>query len=113
MPEDDQSPEERRRSPRAAVDLQVGLRFDSVQQFLSACAGDISEGGMYVRLPGGKHQVGQTVALRFDAGTERIVQGTARVVRVDEAGIALQFLELDENARRLVEMIVRIKLAAG
>ncbi len=110
-PEND--PNDRRRSPRASIDLQVGLRFDSVQHFLSACAGDISEGGMFVRVPGAQHEVGQRVWLRFDAGKERIVQGSARVVRVEPAGIALEFLELDETSRKLVEMIVRIQLAAG
>ena len=106
--------DDRRRSPRAAVaDLPVGLRFDSVQHFLSAYAGDISEGGMFVRMEKPQHVLGQTVTLRFDAGRERIVQGTAKVVRVDESGIGLQFVELDETSRKLVEMIVRIKLAAG
>ncbi len=110
----DDNQDERRRSPRApAEDLQVGLRFDSVQQFLSAYAGDISEGGMYVRLTPAGHEVGQVVTLRFDAGKERIVQGTARIARVDAGGIGLEFLELDETGRKLVEMIVRIKLAAG
>lgn len=91
----------------------MGLRFDSVQHFLSAYAGDISEGGMFVRMENPCHEIGQTVALRFDAGKERIVHGTARIVRVDETGIGLQFVELDDLSRRLVEMIVRIKLAAG
>jgi hypothetical protein len=107
------SSDERRRSPRAQVDLQVGLRFDSVQQFLRACAGDISETGMFVRIKNPQHEVGQTVTLRFDAGKERIVHGTARVARVVASGIGLEFIDLDETSRRLVEMIVRIKLAAG
>jgi Tfp pilus assembly protein PilZ len=112
--DDDQTPDDRRRSPRAPVaDLQVGLRFDSVQQFLSAYAGDISEGGMFVRMEKPQHKLGETVTLRFEAGKERIVQGTARIVRVDASGIGLQFVELDETSRKLVEMIVRIKLAAG
>jgi len=51
--------------------------------------------------------------LRFEAGKERIVQGTARIARVIETGIGLEFVELDETGRKLVEMIVRIKLAAG
>ena len=117
-PDDDQpeSPaaDERRRSPRAPVEgLQVSLRFDSVQQFLSAYAGDISEGGMFVRMTDARHEVGQTLSLRFDAGKERIVQGTARIVRIDETGIALQFVELDDTSRKLIEMIIRIQLAAG
>jgi Tfp pilus assembly protein PilZ len=109
----DDNQDDRRRSPRAPVELQVGLRFDSVQHFLSAYAGDVSEGGMFVRIQNPRHQIGQTVVLRFEAGKERIVQGTARIVRVDSTGIGLQFVELDETSRKLVEMIVRIKLAAG
>ena len=114
-PDDPQTPDDRRRSPRAALDdLQVGLRFDSVQQFLSAHAGDISEGGMFVRMDNPQqHEVGQTVTLRFEAGKERIVQGTARIARVDKDGIGLQFIDLDATSRKLIEMIVRIQLAAG
>ena len=108
---DDQ--EERRRHPRAPVDLQVRLRFPSVQQFLAACAGDISEGGMFIRGDAIPHQVGEVVTLQFNAGSERIVNGTARVVRADAQGIGVEFVDLDETSRKVVEMIVRIKLAAG
>ncbi len=104
---------ERRRHPRASVELRVGLQFRSVQQFLSAYAGDISESGMFIRLEGVQHEPGEVVTLQFDAGTERIVQGTARVVRVEPAGIGVEFVELDELSRKVIEMIVRIKLAAG
>jgi len=108
---DDQ--DERRRHPRASVDLTVNLEFLSVQQFLSACAGDVSESGMFIRTDRPGLSVGDVVKLQFDAGKERIVQGSARVVRVDPAGIGVEFVQLDETARRVVEMIVRIKLAAG
>lgn len=108
---DDQ--EDRRRHRRAPVDLQVSLRFPSVQQFLSACAGDISESGMFIRTGGEGHQVGELVTLQFNAAQERIVHGTARVVRIDAGGIGVEFVELDDTSRRLIEMIVRIKLAAG
>lgn len=116
------SGEERRRHPRAPIELEVDLQFESVQHFLSAHAEDISESGMFIRgwetTPDGKpREIGQTLSLRFDAGSERIVQGTARVVRVvrktdgGEPGIGLQFVELDPQSRRLIEAIVRIKLA--
>ena len=108
---DDQ--EERRRHQRAPVDLRVSLRFPSVQQFLSAYAGDVSEGGMFIRLENPQHRVGEVVTLQFDAGKERIVHGTARIVRIDPAGIGVEFVELDFVSQQLVEMIVRIKLAAG
>ncbi len=110
---DDDNGDDRRQSPRAAGGLPVRLSFESVQQFLSAYAGDISEGGMFVRIDKPQHALGETVTLRFEAGKERIVQGTAKVVRVDSEGIGLQFVELDDTSRKLVEMIVRIKLAAG
>ena len=56
--------EERRRHPRAQIELQVELRFDSVQHFLSASAEDISESGMFIRgweatADGTPHEVGQ------------------------------------------------------
>jgi PilZ domain len=108
--------EENRRHPRAQVDLQVSLRFSSVQQFLSAHAGNVSESGMFIEgnyLGDASHEVGQVVVLRFEAGKERIVHGKARIARADESGIGLEFIELDETSRKLIEMIVRIKLAAG
>ena len=122
VPKEPETPEsgddERRRKPRAPVDLQVSLRFPSVQEFLSAYAGDISETGMFIRTAE-PHQVGELITLRFDAGKERIVQGTARIARIVDGehpadrGIGVEFVELDDTSRRLIEMIVRIKLAAG
>lgn len=100
----------------------MSLRFGSVQQFLSAYAGDISETGMFIRGAGEAgvpREVGQLVTLHFEAGKERIVQGTARIARVvngadgSEPGIGVEFVELDESSRKLIEMIIRIKLAAG
>ena len=92
-----------------------------MQQFLSAHAGDISESGMFIRgwvsnEDGSPRELGQIVVLRFSAGEERLVQGTARVVRLvasPEPGIAVEFVDLDPTSRKLVEMIVRIQLAAG
>ena len=113
--------EERRRHPRAPVDLLVGLKFESVQQFLAVYAEDLSESGMFLRSEhaGPLREVGQTVELRFDAGNRRIVEGRARVVRVLEpgapgapGGIAIEFVDLDPVSRKLIEAIVRIKLAA-
>jgi len=114
--------EERRRHPRAPVDLLDGVKFESVQQFLAVYAEDISESGMFLRSEhaGPLRQVGEILELRFDAGSRRIVEGRARVVRVLEpstagqpGGIAIEFVELDPVSRKLVEAIVRIKLASG
>ena len=68
---------------------------------------------MFIRTAAADHQVGELVTLQFSAGQERIVQGKARVVRCDPTGLGVEFIELDGTARKLIEMIVRIKLAAG
>jgi hypothetical protein len=115
------SEEERRRHPRAPVDLLVGVKFESVQHFLAVYAEDLSESGMFLRSEhaGPLREPGETIELRFDAGNRRIVEGRARVVRVLEpsapgkpGGIAIEFVDLDPVSRKLVEAIVRIKLAA-
>lgn len=111
----------RRRFPRARIDLIVSLRFDSVQEFMDAKAEDISVGGMFLRSehagPGGQlRSVGQLLVLKFDAGSQRVVEGLGRVVRVvtpDEpgmvAGVGVEFLDLDERSRALIEAIIAIK----
>jgi c-di-GMP-binding flagellar brake protein YcgR len=117
----DDTGDERRRHPRAPIDLQVSVRFYSVQEFLSAHAGDISESGMFIRggdlnADGTPRQVGDVVSLRLDAGGDQVAAGTARIVRVvhgQESGIGVEFVDLDPRIRRLIEMIIRIKLAAG
>jgi len=97
------------------------VKFDSVQHFLAVYAEDLSESGMFLRSEhaGPLREAGQTLELRFDAGNRRIVEGRARVVRVLEpgapgnpCGIAIEFIDLDPASRRLIEAIVRIKLAA-
>jgi hypothetical protein len=117
---DDTIPD-KRRHPRAELDLSVSLRFPSVQEFLSVYAGDVSESGMFIRgweegVDGKPRSIGELVVLRFEAGEEQIVQGTARIVRIvqgKESGIGVEFVDLDATSKRLIEMIVRIKLAAG
>jgi c-di-GMP-binding flagellar brake protein YcgR len=115
----------RRRFPRAQVDLAVRLQFESVQQFMDATAEDLSVGGMFLRSqevgPDGLlRAVGEVMRLQFDAGGRRMVEGTCRVVRVvpshepgQPPGVGIEFVELDETGRRLIEAILAIKLAHG
>ena len=116
--------EEKRRWPRAPVELAVRMRFESVREFLDATAEDLSVGGMFLRSqhfgPGGQlREIGEVLALQFDAGNRRVVEGLGRVVRVIGPGapgvvpgVGIEFVELDEAGRRLIEAIVQIKLAA-
>ena len=115
--------EEKRRFPRATVDLSVQVKFGSVQEFLNATAEDLSVGGMFLRSshfgePGLQRPMGSLIALQFHAGDRRVVQGVGKVVRVILPGVAgvapgvgVEFVELDETSRKLVAAIVDIKLA--
>jgi c-di-GMP-binding flagellar brake protein YcgR len=113
--------EEKRRHPRASVQLSVQLRFGTVQEFLNATAEDLSVSGIFLRShhfeEGTSHEAGQLVTLQFEAGSRRMVQGVGKVVRVVHAqpgvepGVAVEFLELDETSQKLVAAIVAIKLA--
>jgi len=110
---------ERRRNPRAQLDLVVRLRFGSVDEFLSAHAHDISLSGMFLRGqhvgPGGaRREIGQLLALVFDAGDERLIEGLGRVARVvteDELGsipgIGIEFMNLDAHSLATIQAIVR------
>jgi|GEM_PF-5569571 len=114
---------QQRRFQRASVDMVVRLRFGNVQQFLDATAEDLSVGGIFLRsehaLPGGQlRQVGQLIALEFDAGARRVVEGIGKIVRVVTPespgaipGVGIEFVELNERSRELIEAIVAIKLA--
>jgi PilZ domain len=116
--------DEKRRWPRAAVDLLVQLKFVSVQEFLDATAEDLSVGGMFLRSQhfgtGGRlRELGELIELQFDAGSRRVVTGVGRVVRVIAPGndselvpgVGIEFVELDDTSRRLIAAIVDIKLA--
>jgi hypothetical protein len=112
---------EKRRFPRAPVQLAVQMKFGSVQEFMNATAEDLSAGGIFLRsqhfAANEVHELGQLITLQFDAGSRRVVQGVGKVVRVVRpgpgviAGVALEFVEIDETSQRLVEAIVDIKLA--
>jgi c-di-GMP-binding flagellar brake protein YcgR len=88
---------------------------------MNATAEDLSVGGIFLRsqhfAAGEVHELGQLVTLQFDAGNRRVVQGVGKVVRVVRpghgviAGVALEFVEIDETSQRLVAAIVDIKLA--
>jgi hypothetical protein len=115
---------ERRRHPRAPVDLRVGLGFSSASAFLTAHATDISRGGLFLAVLGGPNtppfEAGQTIALRVSLGAEHTIETQARIVRVERspaggfaAGIAVEFTNLDEFSAQLIDATVEQQLAAA
>ena len=108
---------ERRRFPRAAVDLKVKLGFTSVDSFLTAHARDISRGGLLLAVVGetaaDTFQPGQVITLKVSLGGERFIEAKARIVRVltpetvgASAGLAVEFVDLDQFSAQLIDATV-------
>lgn len=109
-------PAERRLHARVPVELPVRLSFGSLQEFIGAHAEDLSTGGLLLR--GAAAAPGQIVRLELDAGGERILRGTGKVVRQVPpkapgglSGVGIQFVELDARSRALIAAIVEARLA--
>lgn len=118
-PEGDVAPEDdadRRRHPRARLSLLIQFRFDTLDDFLTEYAIDISTGGMFIRTDQ-PHEEGSVLFLQFALRDgNRLLEGLGRVVWVNppgdparEAGMGIEFLNLDNESRELIEEIVAHK----
>ena len=109
---------EKRRYPRAPLNLLVQYRFDSMEAFLSEVASDISVGGMFIRTEEPREE-GALVYLQFWlADGTKLIEGLGRVVRVNRPGdpdrtpgMGIEFVNLDEESTDLIHDIVRTNLA--
>lgn len=104
---------ERRRYPRAPLNLLIQYRFDTFEDFMAEYALDISEGGMFIRTKEPRAE-GSMIYLQFALkdGT-RLIEALGRVVRVngdDDAGMGIEFVNCDQDSRALIEAIVRERL---
>lgn len=102
---------ERRRTERAPVVVQI--EYSTVDALFSDFTRNINEGGIFVEtdepIP-----LDQKVDLKLRLpGSKELVHVTGRVVRVESTsptsvgGIAIEFGELDANARELINAAVR------
>jgi molecular chaperone DnaK len=108
--------EERRREPRAAVALNIRVAYGSLDEFVERQALSISKGGIFIRTRD-LQPVGTPVAIdiRLQDGS-RLVRGRGVIAHATPPsapgeprrapGIGVQFTELDEESRALVERIV-------
>ena len=102
---------ERRRSQRA--DCVVRVDYKTVDELFSEFARNINEGGLFVETeapPG----VGSVVALEFKIpGSPEPIQVMGRVVRTSEGergetpGMGIEFENLDDQSRDLINGLVR------
>lgn len=125
MSETESTPEqpegaEKRRHPRAPLQLLIQFRFDTFDEFLAEYSTDISLGGMFIRTRQPREE-GAFVYLQFALKDgARLIEGLGRVVRVNPPddptrtpGMGIEFVNFDEESMALIEEIVSQKLKAS
>jgi len=83
-------PIERRRYPRTFLGVPVRVHYAGVPKSLTLELGNVSFDGSYFHTSGAKPRRGQWVAFGFVTADLMVCAARGRVVRVDEAGFALQ-----------------------
>ncbi|NNL67659.1 MAG: TIGR02266 family protein [Myxococcales bacterium] len=114
---DPPSGDERRRAKR--VDLVVRVDYKTVDELFSEFARNINEGGMFVETES-PPEAGSPVALQFRIpGSEEPIQVMGRVVRSsvgergDPPGMGVEFDDLDDQSRELINQLVRSLRVGG
>jgi molecular chaperone DnaK len=105
--------ENRRRHPRAAIALLVQYRFNTLEDFLAEYVTNVSPGGMFIQSDA-PPPVGTTIHLQFSLKDgSKLIDGLARVVRQvavatpeSPAGMGVEFVELTQEARAIVQQMV-------
>jgi len=109
--------DERRRAQR--VDLVVRVDYKTVDELFSEFARNINEGGMFVETES-PPEAGAPVALQFRIpGSAEPIQVMGRVVRSsvgergDPPGMGVEFDDLDDQSRELINHLVRSLRVGG
>jgi uncharacterized protein (TIGR02266 family) len=101
---------ERRRYPRAKLNILIQYRLNTFEEFLVEYASDISEGGMFIRSDDPRPQ-GALVYFQFALkdGT-RLIEGLGKVVHSatsgEPRGMGIEFVNFDDDSRAMVKAIV-------
>jgi len=106
---------DRRRFPRIQLALTVELRFVSANAVLESSTVDISEGGVFIRMPRPRPE-GTAIRLRLNVGGRALEIGgvVVRCVRPGEGeppGIGVLFTELRPDDAAFVQTLVRERLS--
>lgn len=88
-----------RRHPRTEIEVEVELRFleDSARTVITR---NMSEGGLYMRVKDTSHYpLGEMVSLHFKNPLNNFTETEkdAVIVRVEDEGIAVAFVEMEEH----------------
>jgi uncharacterized protein (TIGR02266 family) len=106
--------QDRRRFPRIQLALTVQLRFPSAEAALESSTVDVSEGGVFIRMPNPRPE-GTAIRLQLHVGG-RVLQIGGVVVRCirpgegEPVGIGVLFTELRADDAAFVQTLVRERL---
>jgi uncharacterized protein (TIGR02266 family) len=112
---DPEQAQERRRFPRIQLALTVQLRFPSAEAALESSTVDISEGGVFIRMPNPRPE-GTVIRLLLHVGGRVLEIGgvVVRSIRAGEGepvGIGVLFTELRPDDATFVQTLVRERLS--
>jgi uncharacterized protein (TIGR02266 family) len=103
---------EKRRHPRAPLNVLVQFRFDTFDEFLAEYSLNISPGGIFIRTDTPREE-GAVIYLQFTLRDgSKLIEGMGRVVRVNPpgdskrpAGMGIEFMNFDEESMALIAEI--------
>lgn len=105
------SPPERRAVPRVGFPVLVLFRSQATEAYESAYGADLSVSG--IRVEGARADVGAMLDLQLvERHGRRPVEVLGEVVRIDETGFSVRFVELDDAQRRWLSSVVSGRRAA-
>jgi Tfp pilus assembly protein PilZ len=101
---------ERRRHERQTINKQ----FDSFAAFAQEYVTNISRSGIFIRSKS-PLAIGAKVDLRFSVMLEEMemFEGAGEVVRITDEGMGIEFRDLSEASRDLIERLVTMRESAG
>jgi uncharacterized protein (TIGR02266 family) len=112
MSDSDGSGAEKRKHPRAPLNVLVQFRFDTFDEFLAEYSLNISPGGIFIRTEAPREE-GAVIYLQFTLRDgSKLIEGMGRVVRVNPpgdpkrpAGMGIEFMNFDDESMALIAEI--------
>ena len=102
---------ENRKYPRVSLEILVQVRSESIAEFKSVHAKNISVGGMFITAAQAR-PVGAQVYFQFtvkDGGT--LIEGLGKVVHSSAAGMGVEFVSVLEPSATIIRTLVEQRLA--
>ena len=108
-------PSNRRRFTRIPLSLEVSIRFDDINSFVSEFSSDLSVGGIFIKTQKPR-KVGTEVKLSMNLQNgQKLIEATGRVVRVVLAGdaysgatpgMAIKFMKLHPESKNIIKQCI-------